>query len=332
MVQDRKIGWIFLKEKLLLSLHNLISIGVIGDKQYSNRYKGFIGELSFVETFQTSMLSGCWIIPHQKGETINSQEKSVIYITSDAVTESETALFSRFWAIEPSNIFIIEIDDDVRNWKSETIPSTDLTILKPIFQMYTLNKETAQMESHGDDVSLISNCFDVRDSLRKVKYLPDTVFEQFNKELAQFSLRNLADVYASRYFFEGVIGFSRGIPVDIDFFWWSGNMWHMLEVKEKDLSKREPRGFGMDIRRISHMRKLSRFLELPYLYVVRQVNNQTKRLHMGWHYIEIEDFHTNTKDLAPIEGGFGMRSVHSSNPTKVCPFKHFKDFEELFSQ
>ena len=106
----------------------------------------------------------------------------------------------------------------------------------------------------------------------------------------------------------------------------------MLEVKEKDLSKREPRGFGMDIRRIRHMRKLSRFLELPFLYVVRQVNNQTERLHMGWHYIEIEDFHANTKDLAPIEGGFGMRSVHSSNPTKVCPFEHFNNFEELFEQ
>ena len=47
-------------------------------------------------------------------------------------------------------------------------------------------------------------------------------------------------------------------------------------------------------------------------------------------FIEIEDFHANTKDLTPIEGGFGMRSVHSSNPTKVCPFEHFKNFEELF--
>ena len=109
-------------------------------------------------------------------------------------------------------------------------------------------------------------------------------------------------------------------------------MWHMLEVKEKDLSKREPRGFGMDIRRIRHMRKLSRFLELPFLYVVRQVNNQTERLHMGWHYIEIEEFHAKTKDLAPIEGGFGMRSTRSSNPTKVCPLAFFGDFELLLEE
>ena len=321
-----------MKDELIKSLHNLLSTGVVGDKQYANRYKGFVGELSFIETFQTSMLSGCWIIPHQKGHTINSQEKSVIYITNDAISEGETALFSRFWAIEPSNIFIIEIDGDVHNWKSETILGTDLTILKPLFKIYTMNKETSELKSHGEDLSFLSNCFENSDSPRKAKYIPDDVFEKFKTELAQFSLRNLADLYASRYFFEGVIGFSRGIPVDIDFFWWSGNMWHMLEVKEKDLSKREPRGFGMDIRRIRHMRKLSRFLELPFLYVVRQVNNQTERLHMGWHYIEIEDFHANTKDLAPIEGGFGMRSVHSSNPTKVCPFEHFNNFEELFEQ
>ena len=305
---------------------------MVGDKQYANRYKGFVGELSFIETFQTSMLSGCWIIPHQKGHTINSQEKSVIYITNDAITEGETELFSRFWAIEPSNIFIIEIDGNVHNWKSETILGTDLTILKPFFKIYTMNKQTSELKSHGEDLSLISNCFENSDSPRKAKYIPDDVFEKFKTELAQFSLRNLADLYASRYFFEGVIGFSRGIPVDIDFFWWSGNMWHMLEVKEKDLSKREPRGFGMDIRRIRHMRKLSRFLELPFLYVVRQVNNQTERLHMGWHYIEIEEFHAKTKDLAPIEGGFGMRSTRSSNPTKVCPLAFFGDFELLLEE
>ena len=115
---------------------------------------------------------------------------------------------------------------------------------------------------------------------RKEKYIPDDVFEKFNTELAQYSLRNLADLYASRYFFEGVIGFSRGIPLTSISSGGVGITAH-LEVKEKDLSKREPRGFGMDIRRIRHMRKLSRFLELPFLYVVRQVNNQAERLQVG---------------------------------------------------
>lgn len=59
---------------ILQHLDSLISENVLGDKQYSSRYKGFVGELAFIEWLQNRPIkrktySGGYFLPLEKGNT-----------------------------------------------------------------------------------------------------------------------------------------------------------------------------------------------------------------------------------------------------------------------
>ena len=144
--------------------------------------------------------------------------------------------------------------------------------------------------------------------------------------LNTFDDADLADLYAERLIFDGLLGFGvcKGIPTDIDCIILANDgKIFLIEVKEKDLSKWPPIGFGMDIRRRDDLLTLQQKTGYPVWYIVREVNNQRERHFVQWRVIKLDNYAQATTGLSEIEGGSGMRHFSSSNPTSVCPVKHF---------
>ena len=79
----------------------------------------------------------------------------------------------------------------------------------------------------------------------------------------------------------------------------------------------------MDLHRINDILHISKKSNLPYHYIVRHVNNQMDREFIEWKGISIEKFYAITNTSKIIEGGHGMRSMQTNNPTKVCPYEKF---------
>lgn len=135
-------------------------------------------------------------------------------------------------------------------------------------------------------------------------------------------------MYVQRLIFDGYIGYSRkhGIPSDIDAIIYSEKLksYALLEVKEKDISKRPPQGFGMDVERIADLSKLKSSTQIPIYCIVKQIDNQKDRNFLPWKIIELDSFKKNLAKLT-IQGGSGMGFENGQYPTQICPYEHFKD-------
>ena len=83
----------------------------------------------------------------------------------------------------------------------------------------------------------------------------------------------------------------------------------------------------MDLRRVNSLSILSDAFSARAFYVVRHINNQTQRRFVGWRIIDLEQFKSQIAYSPTVEGGIGMRSTSSHNPTKVCRFECFKLLE-----
>lgn len=141
-------------------------------------------------------------------------------------------------------------------------------------------------------------------------------------------MQDLMQLYVNRLVFDGYLGFAcyKGIPSDIDAIICKNEQFSLVEIKEKDKSKKPPQGFGMDIGRIESLHKLSLATTWPCYYLVKEINNQQQRELIAWHWIDLRQFIAATVSADIIEGGTGMRSLQSSNPTKVCPYQYFNLF------
>jgi len=123
------------------------------------------------------------------------------------------------------------------------------------------------------------------------------------------------------------IGFKyfKGIPSDIDGIRLDQNSnFIFYEVKEKDLSKSEPVGFGIDVQRLDDCLALAKRFGVEYRYVVRHVNNQTDREFVDWRVITFDKFNELTDRNNIKEGGTGMNTAGiGDNPTVLVSLEHF---------
>ncbi len=71
------------------------------------------------------------------------------------------------------------------------------------------------------------------------------------------------------------------------------------------------------------MKKIESETGIPYFLSVRHINNQIERLLLNWRFISIDDFERNVRGGKAIEGGTGMRSASSNNPTLICDLNQF---------
>jgi len=318
------------KHRILEDLHVLLSHNVIGDKQYASRYKGFRGELEFsnlVRNKKINSVSGGAMISRVNG---NDPFTNAAYfnVIRENNLDNASKLLEYLAPLNFEKMFIVTYNDDYEGWKEEDIMGFGYKIHIPDFKFYEYNLSEKTLTYISDEITHISNYYDSFKGDRKKNSYPinDETKIFFINQLTEYNLYDLMDLYANRILFDGFIGFSkiRGIPTDIDSVIFNDGIF-LCEIKEKDLSKRPPRGFGMDLHRINDILHISTKSNLPYHYIVRHINNQVDREFIEWKCIPIETFYKITNTSKIIQGGHGMRSINSNNPTKVCPYEKFYD-------
>jgi len=324
------------KLEILWALHDLLAHNVIGSVQYKNRYNGFTAELDFQEWFDANRkdapIEGGMFIPTVKSH--NPFEDAVYFTCSESSPSEFIEIYSSASTLAPKGSFFIKYNTQTHfaDWERKQLFQSqqngqfvEALFPTPTFEVLEFNPTTRKFS--GCSITDISNRFVKSANFLKKKYVPEDLKNHFIQKFQQFSVKSLLRLYVERLFFDGYLNltFSRGAPLDIDSFVRAkdGDLC-LLEIKEKDVSKRDPKGFGMDLRRIDSLSMLSDTFSTKVFYVVRHVNNQTQRQFVNWMIIDLEKFKSQIAYSPTVEGGTGMRSTSSKNPTRVCRLEHFQ--------
>lgn len=331
------------REKLdiLESLHELLSHNVIGDKQYLNRYNGFTAELAFQDWFDLSrkdkLIDGGMFLPTVKSD--NPFNEAIYFTSSESPPSKFLEIYTNASALASKGLFFIQYDISKERvtWENKPLfqsKEKGLLVEKlfpvPPFEVFEFDPTSKEFSiCTMGDISSMFNQASPQNCLAK-KPIPEDLKQHFISKFTQFSAKSLLKIYIERLFFDGYLNLTyvRGAPLDIDTFA-NGKEQGLclLEIKEKDISKRDPKGFGMDLRRIESLIKLSEALKAKAFYVVRHVDNQTDRQFIDWRIITLEKFKEKISDSPIVKGGTGMRSESSDNPTKVCKYEYFQELK-----
>jgi hypothetical protein len=325
---------------VLNELHNLLVHNVIGDKQYNSRYNGFVAELDFQSWFESNregnLIDGGMFIPTVRSD--NPFDSAIFITTSDKPAEEYINIYSKACEITPNlvGLFFIKYDSAFyEKWNKSVLFSvsdnsqiSQKSFSIPQFEVFKFEPTSKSFNICTID-SVLKNFTKSKEHLRRAS-IPPEMKDKFISKLSVFELKHLVKLYLERLFFDGYLNltYTRGAPLDIDaFVYGKKSELCLLEIKEKDISKKKPKGFGMDLRRIDSLNKLTQVFESRTCYVVRHVSDQKKREFIDWRLIDFEDFKKNIEDSPVVTGGTGMRGTNSYNPTKVCAFEYFKKLD-----
>ena len=89
------------------------------------------------------------------------------------------------------------------------------------------------------------------------------------------------------------------------------------------LVKKAKKGFGLDVPRINDFQTIQEASGLKYFLIVRHVEDQKTRTFKEWLVIAIDEFVKDVEGGKTVEGGTGMRSIYSNNPTLICSYDKF---------
>lgn len=320
-----------LKQYVVDCLSILLKHNTLGDTAYESRYKGFSAELDFVDWLRkyrkdkVNIYAGGYLVPPDKVGNSSSLDKSIYFTISQDPFEEYVKIYDRLSGLNFIKMFYIQWDDNIEIdcWQHKDIFQDGNSLPVPTFKVY-IYKENCFEESSFEH--FLSN-YKLENRKNQNKIFKNDVVEFWNNKLKEFNYEDLKSLYVQRLFFDGYIGLSRvhGKPSDIDLIILNleNNKMFLLEIKEKDLAK-SIKGFGLDTPRITDMQRLKRVWGDELFYIVRHINNQYERKFQAWKLIEIDDFVKNIDMKKTIEGGKGMRSKNSSNPTIICSQEHFK--------
>lgn len=322
------------KVQILEDIHRLVSHNVIGDKQLMNRYKGFRGEMFLNQTIGNKpyreLLEGGLIV-----STDPSYESSLdhsIYINiveKYTYTSSYDDIYRLLSPLNFNKMYLIIYDRNILNTSPVMIyPNESVSFDVPEMTIYEYNCTSYIFEPKTDGLNQILNNFNTIPNRKKNTY-PISVDTKnwLIDALSPFEENELYQLFMTRLILDGYIGFSKkkGKPSDIDLITKRNGKYSLIEVKEKDVPKRAKKGFGLDTPRIGDFDRISKATGLSYYLIVREIDNQTNRNLLGWKYINITDFIEDVKKDTEVEGGTGMRSAYSDNPTLICSYDKFQD-------
>ena len=321
------------KIRILKDLHTLLSHNVIGDKQYISRYKGFRGELDFLALLRSGgieFVNGGMFV--SRINRAKPYDRAAYFSVADERTMDDyRSIYRQISSVGFEKMYLATHDSDYENWERRDVMGFGAECAVPEFRIYEYDTGTGEFGPVDGNASVIADYYrDVEGQRGRNSYdIPVNTRDFHIRQLENFDREDILDMYTTRLIFDGYIGFGKikGIAADIDVIILKDGNPVLCEVKEKDLSKRPPQGFGMDLHRIDDITHFSAETGLPSLYVVRHVDNQIDRKFVEWKMISMEDFCRHTKSSRVIEGGHGMRSEWSRNPTRVCPYRHFGDFD-----
>ena len=323
------------KDILLNGLHFLLSHNILRESSYQHRYNGFVAELHFADWVKTARekapLTGGIFIPLNK--TRDPFENSVYYTICSQSYETYAPIYEKISRLITNDLYFVNYSHShIEHWSNLTLSfqstssSTVASLPCPPLSVFLYDRTTKTFNPAALD-DFKSQFSYARKSLRQVS-ISNHMRQSTASRLRPYSLDSLTELYVNRLIFDGLTGFNiiRGAALDIDSFVChpSKDLIRILEVKEKDISKTRPRGFGMDLRRIASLATLEQHLEMRSVYLVREITDQQKREFKNWKYVFMDVFREKTKDSVPINGGSGMGFSDKENPTIVCPEEHFK--------
>lgn len=318
-----------MKARLLHSLHILLSKNVIGSKQYKSRYIGFRSELQTLRHLRdtgVNVFEGAYLIPLRNGKELFETESILFSVVSDDDLTQYKSIFHRLARIGSKKLYLVSLTNEPEEWDFANVLGFDDKLLIPSCRLFEYNTESSTFDLVGMDLFEIPANFETVPRRSPIEQINAELEESFKEQLSSYSIDELRVLYTERFIFDGLIGFGkeRGIPTDIDGIILSDDEFVLLEIKEKDLSKRPPIGFGMDVRRIKQLKRICRRTSLRLQLIVRQVRDQASREFIQYQSIDFQEFYKRTSGTEEIEGGHGMRSESSSNPTQICPIEFFE--------
>ncbi|MPT32706.1 MAG: hypothetical protein E2600_13795 [Chryseobacterium sp.] len=221
---------------------------------------------------------------------------------------------------------------DSQKWDMKSVmffDSESVTLPVPEITLYYFSAKEKKFIVPTTNIENIMDFFEsVKVRLRNIHEIKDDTFKWLQDNLSQFSESQLLKIYMNRLFLDGFIGFGKkkGKPSDIDMIVKnSEGKFSLIEIKEKDLPKKNKKGFGLDIPRLHDMIRISKQTGLDYFLIVREVNNQTDRELIGYKYISIKDFEEDIQESTAVTGGTGMRSESTTNDTLICSYDLFRN-------
>lgn len=320
-------------KNLLEALHSVLAKNVLGDKQYESRYKGFIGELSFQEWLKTyrgsaTVFTGGYLLPRIVGS--RSIKHPIYFTISSDDPQKYIHIYSSLSNIPCESMYFIYWDNQSSflEWDLSEKILDGIKLQVPNFNVFKFDPINSNFKSIPFTEFL--NLFPLKQNRTHSRAIPSSVIEKWHRKMSNYEYKHVLDLYVQRLIFDGYIGYSRehGIPSDIDAIIYSKKLktYALLEIKEKDKSKRPPQGFGMDVERIADLSKLKSSTGFPIYYIVRQIDNQKDRNFLSWKIIELDNFKKNLAS-STIQGGSGMGFENGQYPTQICPYEYFKDLK-----
>lgn len=317
---------------ILNYLHNLLSHNVIGDKQYVSRYKGFVGELDFnVWARQNrphlTIYSGGFLLPNKTGR--RAIDNPIYFTVSSDDQEGYLDIYKSMSNLPCEQMYFIKWDKDIffEDWELRDVMGFNIEMPVPPLAIFKYDKVNHLFFESDLDIFL-EEYTRVTPRSKNLHPINESSKQFYIERLKNYSQDDLLDLYVQRLIFDGFLGFGvqKGVPGDIDLIIRNNKSeLGFLEIKEKDLAKTVI-GFGMDLLRYEEIKHIQDKTQVPYLYVVKHIDNQTDRNFVEWMKISIDQF-IKKLDSTILIGGSGMRSSGSYNPTRVCPYEHFKKLE-----
>lgn len=314
-------------------MHILLSYNVIGDIQYKNRYNGFNGEIDFLNWFRakrsTPTCEGGVFIPLI--DTDDSFEEAIyVLVVPTPILDIHSKQLQAAKPLSKRGQYLVSYDSNehIEDWNYLKVEGlTDKSIPYPSsLKIFTLLENSLTELS----ISELKDRTGIKSAFNKKANINDSLKLHFINKLIQYDYEDILNTYLTRFILDGIFTrtntnreVQRGAPLDVDYFVFGKNeKWNILEIKEKDLSTNGC--FGMDVRRINSLQKLAKTFSTKAFYIVRKINNQIDRKFVTWRIISMDNF-DKFASRNTVEGGTGMRSTKSSNPTRLCKESRFKD-------
>lgn len=323
------------KNEIIENIHTLVSNNVIGDKQAMSRYKGFRGEL-FLESYlegkypSRKYFEGGMIISSNSSESSLDNSMYISVLNKNEYTSDYVQIFAYLSAIGFEEMILILYDEQKLEMKPVMVfDSSSISLPVPEMTIYHFSPIDKKFNRALEDISGVLNFFDSKAVRSRNKHEISTqTFDWLQNNLSEFSQSKLLKIYMNRLILDGFIGFGKkkGKPSDIDMIVKKpSGKFSLIEVKEKDLPKKNKKGFGLDVPRLDDIMRISRQTGLDYFLIVREINNQTDRELLGYKFISIKDFETDVQKSETVTGGTGMRSESTINKTLICSYHLFSD-------
>lgn len=331
--------------KVLQYIHNILSYNVIGESQYQHRFDGFNGELHFSQWFRQNkkaeIFPGGIFVPLKRSSNKSSFENAVYILTVPLGLDAFiTQQFMAVSQLATRGQYLVQYDPSEHpdSWTRLNIPSNNADVIElPYPSSLTICQFDPDTQTFKQvSIEMFWQKTGLRSAYPKKATISETQKNSYIDKLCHYDYGDILDLYINRFVLDGLCAvygtngrIQRGVPLDIDcFVRGNDDQWSIIEVKEKDLSKNGC--FGMDVRRINSLLKLSQQFAARAFYIVCHVKDQSEREFINWKVIDMNKFNKQASSHK-IEGGHGMRRKDTRNPTRLCKVGHFQELMPDFT-